>query len=224
MFLQLLLLFYSIGLLTYIQNSDLKESLANHFSDTQNTTTPITNPTSEPQTISFKPAILGTVSSPSAQILKKATASAKKKILKETPKPSNEESKPNEIKKSFTQELLETLNNYRQKNGQATLSWDSKLAEYSITRLQTFISIGNIDNHEPFNALLNSDGFNLLGFWALAENSSVNSSPKSAQEIIENVFGQSSGHNSNQLNPAYTHVGIATNETFTNFVFGGQKI
>lgn len=222
MILKSLLILSFITLLVYIQSTDLKESLATVANNSDKIQL-LEDPTPIPSPItltSFKPSSIESLSTPSAKLIKKATNSGAKKTAKKDP----EEPIPKEINKSFTQELFEALNNYRAKNGQGSLSHDSKLTDFSQTRLQTFISIGNIDDHGPFNAILNSDGFNLLGFWALAENSSVNSSPKSAQEIIENVFGQSPGHNANQLNSNYSHVGIAANETFTNFVFGGDKM
>lgn len=221
MILKTLLILSFISLLVFIQSSDLKDSLAKTANNSPQIQL-LEDPTPKPTPIvltSLKPSNTQSLSTPSAKLIKKATSSTVKKVVKT----QTQESKLKETNKSFTQELFEALNNYRAKNGQGSLSLDSKLTDFSNTRLQTFISIGNIDNHGPFNALLNSDGFNLVGFWALAENSSVNSSPKSAQEIIENIFGQSPGHNANQLNPNYSHVGIAANETFTNFVFGGDK-
>lgn len=130
---------------------------------------------------------------------------------------------PGPLTKNYQTELLQALNNYRQKNGQPALSIDSKLQTYSRERSDLYLNIGKIDNHDGFNNLLKNDGFKKLDFMDLAENSSFGYS-LSAKELIENIFGKSETHNKNMLNPIYTHIGIAVSGSATNFVFGGRKI
>jgi uncharacterized protein YkwD len=119
-------------------------------------------------------------------------------------------------------DILNALNSYRAKKGVGALAWDQKLADFSNSRVSHFSSIGNIDNHAGFRELLNNDGFTKMGFWMLAENSSTGFKGN-ASELIESFYGKSSGHDANQLNPSYSHVGIGVQGLYTNLVFGGRK-
>lgn len=127
------------------------------------------------------------------------------------------------IANNFSNQLLEALNNYRQKNGKSALSPDSKLQTYSKERSDLYQNIGKIDNHEGFNNLLKNNGFQKLGFMELAENSSFGYN-LSARELIEDIFAKSDYHNKNMLNPIYTHIGIGVSGSAANLVFGGRKI
>lgn len=118
--------------------------------------------------------------------------------------------------------ILTALNNYRTKKGVGALSWDKTLGDFASSRASHFASIGNMDNHAGFREMLNNDGFSRMGFWKLAENSSTGFRG-SPTELIENFYGKSSGHDANQLNPAYTHVGIGVSGLYTDLVFGGKK-
>ena len=120
------------------------------------------------------------------------------------------------------QDLLSTLNNYRQKNGKNALSWDSTLASFAKERANKFDAEGKMDSHQGFQDMLSSDGFARMGFNALAENSSYGDT-RDPVYIIETLYGQSSGHNANQLSNEYTHVGIGASGKATDFVFGGRK-
>jgi uncharacterized protein YkwD len=122
-----------------------------------------------------------------------------------------------------TQELFNELNNYRQRNGKASLSWDGKLGNYAQNRANLFANIGNTDNHAGFNADLTNGSHNTLCFFGLGENSGFGGTGD-AVYIIDKWYGESPPHNSNQLNPQWTHVGIGVNGSATNLVFGGQKI
>ena len=122
------------------------------------------------------------------------------------------------------QSLLQALNAYRQKNGKPPLQWDGKLAAFSQQRADFFNQQNDLDGHAGFTDMMNNhDGFHSLGFWTLGENSAIGQHV-SAQELIENVYGKSPGHNANELNPDYSYVGIGVNGTATNFIFGGRKM
>lgn len=118
--------------------------------------------------------------------------------------------------------VLQALNDYRSKKGIPALSLDQKLTDFAQTRVLYFSSIGKIDNHAGFRDLLNNDGFNKMGFWMLAENSSTGYRGD-AVGLIESFYGKSAGHDANQLNPSYTHIGIGVSGLYTNLVFGGRK-
>lgn len=133
--------------------------------------------------------------------------------------PATPASKPSQS--TFEQQLLESLNTYRAKHGKPALAHHHKLADFSKTRTETFIRISGLDSHAGFNDYIyNQNGFSQLGFRRLGENSSYGYRV-SALELIENVYGKSSGHNQNQLG-GWTHVGISAQGTATNFVFGGN--
>jgi len=119
-------------------------------------------------------------------------------------------------------QLLSALNAYRQKKGKATLSWDDKLGSFAQERAETFDRDGKMDSHAGFRDMLNNNGFGQMGFNALAENSSYGDSRDSVY-IIETLYGQSSGHDANQLNSEYTHAGVGASGKATDFVFGGRK-
>lgn len=119
-------------------------------------------------------------------------------------------------------QLLSALNAYRQKKGKSSLSWDDTLAEFAQGRAEQFDREGKMDNHAGFHDLVNNDGFNRMGFMSLAENSSFGDT-RDPVFIIETLYGQSSGHDANQLNGEYTHVGIGASGKATDFLFGGKK-
>ena len=80
-----------------------------------------------------------------------------------------------------------------------------------------------MDNHAGFNDYVqNQDGFSKLGFNALAENQSWNYKGD-AHGLVSQFYASSPGHNANQLNATYTHVGIGISGVFTDIVFGGGK-
>lgn len=142
-----------------------------------------------------------------------------------TPKPSI---KPSPAVKSVqtgsinTQSVLNALNNYRAKNGSGSLQLDSTLQNYAQTRADHLKSLGKLDKHAGHQEFMKNDGFGKLGFNAIAENQGYNYKGD-ATGLIESFYGKSSGHNTNQLNPTYTHVGIGINGPFTNLIFGGKK-
>lgn len=121
-----------------------------------------------------------------------------------------------------TQSVLQALNDYRSKNGAGTLKLDSKLQDYAQSRANYLNSLGKLDKHAGHQEFMKNGGFEKLGFNAVAENQSYNYKDH-AQGLIESFYGKSSGHNKNQLNPEYTHVGIGISGAFTDIVFGGKK-
>jgi len=120
------------------------------------------------------------------------------------------------------QSVLEALNNYRSKNGAGTLVIDQKLQSYAQSRADYLKSFGKLDKHAGHKEFMSGGGFDELGFDAIAENQSWNFKGD-AEGLIEKFYGKSAGHNKNQLNAEYTHVGIGINGVFTNIVFGGKK-
>jgi uncharacterized protein YkwD len=118
--------------------------------------------------------------------------------------------------------VFNVLNDYRAKNGSTPLVFDKNLQVFAQSRADMFASQGGMDNHTGFQSMLNENGFSALGFNALGENSSFGEWGSSSN-LIENIYASSSLHNTNQLNPEWTHVGIGISGTATNLVFGGKK-
>lgn len=118
------------------------------------------------------------------------------------------------------QELLEALNQYRRVHSRGTLNWDDTLAVYAQERAQTFQNNGSTDKHAGFDSFLeNEDGFNKLGYSRLGENSYYGG-PLTGTHLIEWVFSQSPGHDANQLDNGWTHVGVGTTNNAVNLIFG----
>lgn len=121
-------------------------------------------------------------------------------------------------------EVYDALNAYRRTNGRNDLAWDDRLASYAQSRADYFHSIGSTDKHAGFDSFLeNEDGFAKLGFMRLGENSYYGGK-LTGTHLIEWVFSQSPGHNANQLDPQWTHVGIGTSEDSANLIFGYGQI
>jgi uncharacterized protein YkwD len=122
-----------------------------------------------------------------------------------------------------SQEIFVALNSYRQKQGKGTLIWDNGLASYAKQRSDYFVSIKKLDGHAGFSDFVdNQDGFKKLGFGGLGENSSYGYKLEGVH-LIEWVYAGDKPHNDNQLNSAWTHVGIGVSGTATNLIFGGDK-
>lgn len=121
------------------------------------------------------------------------------------------------------QEILIALNNYRQKHGKGSLAWDTGLAAYAQERTNYFVSLKRLDAHAGFSDFVDKqDGFIKLGFGGLGENSSYGYR-LAGVHLIEWVYAGDKPHDDNQLNSAWTHVGIGVNGTATNLIFGGDK-
>jgi uncharacterized protein YkwD len=124
---------------------------------------------------------------------------------------------------SSPQELFDALNQYRAVHERHSLAWDDRLASYAQGRADHFKQTQNTDKHEGFNSFLeNEDGFNKLGFNRLGENSYYGGQ-LTGTHLIEWVFAKSPGHDANQLDPGWTHVGIGTTDASANLIFGSGK-
>ena len=120
-------------------------------------------------------------------------------------------------------EVLDALNQYRSTKGVSSLVWDDSLAQYAQGRANTFESIGGTDKHAGFNNFLeNEDGFNQLRYNRVGENSFYGG-PLTGTHLIEWVFTQSPGHDSNQLDSGWTHVGIGVSASSVNLIFASGK-
>lgn len=129
----------------------------------------------------------------------------------------------NDSQMATAQETLSALNAYRQKNGKPALSWDDKLAAYAQSRVETFVSQGQTDKHAGFSDFINNqDGFSKLGFNSVGENSSFGYKLLGVH-LIEWVYAGDKPHDDNQLNSAWTHVGIGIKEVATDLIFAGGK-
>ena len=117
-------------------------------------------------------------------------------------------------------EIFNALNSYRNEKDIASLSWDDTLANFSQSRVNTFASISNLDSHAGFKSYMENGGFEASGFNGLGENSAQLASPMSGDKIIREIYGASSTHNSSQLDPAWTHAGVAISGIFVNVNFG----
>lgn len=121
-------------------------------------------------------------------------------------------------------EIVKSLNDYRQTNSQWALKKNDKLTAYAQTRADYFKSIESTDRHEGFNDFLeNQDGFSQLGFSHLGENSYYGG-PLLGVHLIEWVFAKSPEHNANQLYGEWTDVGVGVTETSVNIIFGKDAL
>lgn len=121
-----------------------------------------------------------------------------------------------------SQEIFSALNAYRQKNGKGTLSWDDKLTSYAVSRVQLFTQLNTTDKHAGFVEYMHNNGFNILGFMSLGENSSFGYQ-LAGVHLIEWVYAGDKPHDDNQLNSSWTHVGIGVSGLATDLIFGGSK-
>lgn len=117
-------------------------------------------------------------------------------------------------------DIFNALNSYRNENGISSLSWDDTLATFAQGRVNTFESNNSMDDHAGFSNFMNNNGFEVSGFNGLGENSAQLSGPMDGNKIIREVYASSSSHNASQLDPAWTHAGVAINGIFVNINFG----
>ena len=122
------------------------------------------------------------------------------------------------------QEIFEALNKYRQQHSREALTWDDRLANFAKERASTFTSLGKTDEHAGFVSYTdNIDNVKALGFWSLGENSTYGYR-LTGVHLIEWVYAADEGHNSNQLNSQWSHVGIGVDGNQTDLIFGGNKM
>lgn len=131
----------------------------------------------------------------------------------------------NDDKMATPQEVLSSLNYYRQTHGVGQLSWDQELADFAQSRADYFATRGGMDEHAGFRDFMeNQDGFNKVGFNSLGENSAyLNGGQLEGVHLIEWLFAGDPYHNANQLNTEWTHVGIGIKGSAVEVVFGGRK-
>lgn len=121
------------------------------------------------------------------------------------------------------EELLAALNQYRAVHSRSALSRDDRLWEYAQGRASYFQSIQGTDKHAGFNSYLeNEDGFSKLHFNRVGENSFYGGK-LTGTHLIEWVFAKSPGHDANQLDAGWTHVGIGVTESSVNLNFGSGR-
>ena len=122
------------------------------------------------------------------------------------------------------QEITDALNSYRSVQNRGSLTQDDRLSQYAQSRADYFKSNNDTDKHAGFNSFLeNENGFQTLGFRRMGENSYFGGKLNGVH-LIEWVFAQSPGHNANQLDEGWSHIGIGVTETSVNIIFGGDKI
>ncbi len=122
------------------------------------------------------------------------------------------------------EEIFTALNNYRRQHNREALVWDDKLAAFAKSRAVTFTGLGKTDEHAGFISYTNNiDNVKTLGFWSLGENSSYGYR-LTGVHLIEWVYAGDEGHNSNQLSPDWSHVGIGVDGEQTDIIFGGNKM
>lgn len=127
-------------------------------------------------------------------------------------------------KMATPQEIFEALNNYRRQHSREALTWDDRLAGFAQARANNFTILGKTDEHAGFVSYTdNIDNVKGLGFWSLGENSSYGYR-LTGVHLIEWVYAGDEGHNSNQLNSTWSHVGIGVDGNQTDLIFGGNKM
>jgi uncharacterized protein YkwD len=115
---------------------------------------------------------------------------------------------------------LDALNVYREKNGVRKLAWSSVLADYAHDRAFHYDLDQHLDNHDGFRNLISDpSNYQKMGFTGVAENAAYNVS-LDPTILFETVFAGHDSHNAIQLDPRWTHVGIAVNGKSVDVVFG----
>ncbi|MEP7167725.1 MAG: CAP domain-containing protein, partial [Candidatus Woesebacteria bacterium] len=121
------------------------------------------------------------------------------------------------------QETLEALNQYRKIHGVAPLTWDNTLAAFAQKRAAYLNSIQGTDKHQGFiDYVASEDNVKSLGFWSLGENSGYGNQLLGVH-LIEWIYAADEGHNRNQLDSQWSHVGIGIQGLGVAFIFGGSK-
>ncbi|MBI2587594.1 hypothetical protein HYW29_02200, partial [Candidatus Amesbacteria bacterium] len=102
-------------------------------------------------------------------------------------------------------EILKALNDLRARNSVQPLQKDDRLCAYTQSRAEYQNKLGKTDAHAGFEDYLqNQNGFRVLGYARIGENSSFGYI-LSGVHLIEFVYMQSPQHNKNQLDPAWDH-------------------
>lgn len=120
------------------------------------------------------------------------------------------------------QEIFDALNNYRNRHGVGTLSWDVNLANFAQQRAETFNSLKKLDKHAGFDEFSNNpDNIRNLGFKAIGENSSYGYRLYGVH-LIEWIFAGDEPHNKNQLDPFWNYVGVGVSGLGVDIIFGNK--
>jgi len=121
------------------------------------------------------------------------------------------------------QEIFSSLNAYRHVKNVGTLAWSQTLADYASSRALFFAQSKTLDAHAGFLDFVNNqNGFVKLGFSSLGENAAY-AGPVSGVHLIEWIFAGDVEHDSNQLSPNWTDVGIGVSDKGVDLIFGGNK-
>lgn len=122
------------------------------------------------------------------------------------------------------QETFAALNAYRLTHGSGTLSWDDNLATFASSRAKYLNSIRSTDSHKGFkDYLANEENYTVLGFRSLGENIGYGSKLIGVH-LIEWIYAADEGHNRNQLDARWSHVGIGIDGLGVAFTFAGDKL
>lgn len=107
-----------------------------------------------------------------------------------------------------SQEIFEAVNNYRSVKGVGRLEWNEKIAALARERVLELPS--DKTPHEGYYRRIHEDGFyDEYGVNGVGENASLGYR-LSGVHLIEWLYASDAGHESNQLNPRWNCVGIAT--------------
>jgi len=129
-----------------------------------------------------------------------------------------------DAKMGTPEEILSALNEYRRVHGSGPVAMDDKLMKFALERAKYFTSIENVDKHKGFEEKLKDEqGFRNLGFWSLGENASYGYRLEGVH-LIEWMYASDEGHNKNQLEPRWTHVGIGVDGVSNAIIFAKDKI
>lgn len=180
------------------------------------TPTPVVEPTLTPTPTTIPPTIKPT-STPTPTSSKKYSA---EKVGETTYKITHTSS---DNSMASAQEIFNALNSYRGSEGKSNLSWDNNLSLLAQDRANTFASNNGLDSHAGFRSYMDNDGFSKAGFNSLGENSAQLAGNMNGDRIIREIFGADADHDNNQLDPSWTHVGIAVNGIYINVNFGKGK-
>lgn len=124
------------------------------------------------------------------------------------------------------QEILNEVNNYRNRQGKADLIWHDGLASWAYNRAVYFTEISNVDSHIGYKDQANTKG-NEMGFGVTGEVSAFGLKID-AYTLINDAFSQDDPHRSIILDSEFTYIGIgvATKNNFDygyNLILGGNS-
>jgi len=113
-----------------------------------------------------------------------------------------------DLRMGTPEEILIALNNFRNNNGKGSLTWDNDLASWAQSRAQTFVNLGNVDEHAGFRSEYEAKGKQFGRFSYFGENAAYGSKLEAAH-LIEWVFASDLPHKENMLRDIWNTVGIS---------------